>query len=334
MAPTISVIMAVYNSENYLSKAINSILSQTYKDFELIIVDDASIDNSSRIINRFEKVDSRIIVIHNKKNLGIGKSRNIGMDKASGEYIAVMDSDDVSLDNRLQKQITYMKQNPDSLVLGGQLMLIDCNDDVIQATTDYPIKIYRWDTLTSTRVIAHPCMMIRRDYLQRLGGYPENYVNCVDRGLFQKMSLDKDFNMQNLEDLILKYRVHQASTSLKNGNIQKRNSFIFRKETIEALLGQSISDDEFSMIFDKEIQSASVSLTRNSFNLFEAFLKKYKKTYKPIYPEWRYAKNDFAKRSFLLLKRYPVENFRYLCRLLYYDPLIFSKRLRLKFCKD
>ena len=106
--PAISVIMTAYNTEKYIKEAIESILNQTFKDFEFIIVDDGSTDNTRLIIEEYAKKDRRIKILYNKKNLGIVKSLNKAIAIAKGKYIARMDSDDVSKLNRLEKQFVFM----------------------------------------------------------------------------------------------------------------------------------------------------------------------------------------------------------------------------------
>jgi glycosyltransferase involved in cell wall biosynthesis len=108
--PQISVIMAVYNGEKYLAEAIESILNQTFKEFEFIIIDDGSKDNSLNIIKRYAKKDSRIIIIKNEKNMKLAWSLNKGLKIARGKYIARMDSDDISLTDRLEKQYYFLEK--------------------------------------------------------------------------------------------------------------------------------------------------------------------------------------------------------------------------------
>ena len=115
--PLVSVVMPVYNPGKYLVDAIDSILSQTFSNFEFIIVDDASTDGSWKIIKSFAKKDSRIIAFKNKINLGVSLTSNIAISQARGKYIARMDSDDVSTLDRLQKQVDFLKQHPDTCLL-------------------------------------------------------------------------------------------------------------------------------------------------------------------------------------------------------------------------
>ncbi|MDD2913253.1 MAG: glycosyltransferase family 2 protein, partial [Candidatus Pacebacteria bacterium] len=111
--PKISIIMPVYNVETFLSEAIESVLNQTFYDFEFVIINDGSTDNSLEIIKNYEKKDSRIVLLDNKENLGITKSLNIGLNKARGEYIARMDGDDISEKERIEIQYDFLKKNRD-----------------------------------------------------------------------------------------------------------------------------------------------------------------------------------------------------------------------------
>jgi len=127
--PKVSVIMPVYNSENYIKQAIDSILNQTYSDFELIIIDDCPQDKSMDVVNTF--IDDRIHIIHNKLNSGIAYSRNKGLEYSSGKYIAIMDHDDISMKNRFVKQLEYLEKNSEIDVIGGKIQLIDKDGTVI-----------------------------------------------------------------------------------------------------------------------------------------------------------------------------------------------------------
>ena len=110
--PLLTVLMPVYNAEKFLAESINSILSQTYSEFELLILDDASTDNSLKIIKTYAKEDKRIKILVNKTNQGEAKCRNRLLKNSKTEFIAWMDADDISLEDRLQKQMDFLKQNP------------------------------------------------------------------------------------------------------------------------------------------------------------------------------------------------------------------------------
>ena len=129
--PQISVIMPVYNGERFLSEAVESILKQTYQDFEFIIVDDGSTDRSLEIIQYYQALDERIILIENGKNIGVASSLNKGISAAKGEFIARMDADDISLPERLEQQRAFMFTRPDLGVLGCNYYRIHADGELM-----------------------------------------------------------------------------------------------------------------------------------------------------------------------------------------------------------
>ena len=143
--PLVSVIMPVYNGEKYLAEAIDSILVQTFTDFELLIVDDGSQDNSAEIIRSYEKRDSRIRFFQLERNVGSAAARNRGIASASGAYIALMDCDDVSLPKRLQKQVDFLQANPEIGAVGvcGQAV----NEDMTKLLYDLNVPERHCDIL-------------------------------------------------------------------------------------------------------------------------------------------------------------------------------------------
>ncbi len=129
--PKISVIMPVYNAERFIDQAMESILNQTYTGLELLIIDDCSTDSTMENVNRH--TDSRIRIIHNPQNMGIAYSRNEGIRNSTGEYIALMDNDDVAMPERLEKQAAFLQEHPKIDVVGGQYQYIDENGEPVSA---------------------------------------------------------------------------------------------------------------------------------------------------------------------------------------------------------
>ena len=128
--PIISVVLPVYNEEKFIGECIESILNQTYRDFELIIINDASTDGSVGIINNF--LDPRIVLIHNNNNLGIAKSLNRGFEKAKGEFIARIDANDIAVETRFEKQIEYLINHPQCAVVCCPVFKIDKSGNIIE----------------------------------------------------------------------------------------------------------------------------------------------------------------------------------------------------------
>ena len=189
-----------------------------------------------------------------------------------------MDSDDISIETRFEKQVKFMKNHPDTLVLGGQVIRIDHDGNQLPYEWHIPKHIYRWDVLTTKLSVVHGCMMARRELMQAVGGYPENIENAVDRGLYLRMALYPRFNMMNLEDVLFKYRIHPMSTSQNKKSLQLENSRRVRKQSIEVVLGRIISEDEFRVIFEKKPGHVSPELSKQAYPMYLEFYKKFIKS--------------------------------------------------------
>jgi len=223
--PEVSVIMPVYNGEKYLKESIESILNQSFSNFEFIIIDDCSTDDSLRIIEKYG--DPRIALVKNEKHMGITRSLNFGISMAKGKYIARMDCDDISMPKRLKKQFLFMEKNKDVGICGSWIETIGDGEGEIWR---YPIsfddiKAY----LLFASCIIHPSVMIRKKSLGLLK-YNENLENAQDYELWTRMV--DDTIVVNLPDLLLKYRVNKTSLSnqLKKKNADSiREKFLLRK---------------------------------------------------------------------------------------------------------
>ncbi len=212
--PAISVIMTAYNTEKYIKEAIESILNQTFKDFEFIIVDDGSTDNTRLIIEEYAKKDRRIKILYNKKNLGIVKSLNKAIAIAKGKYIARMDSDDVSKLNRLEKQFVFMESNPKVGVCGTNFILINEKG-----------KIIGWKSFPETNEkckkafffcnpFAHNTVMLRKECFDIFGYYNNDFLYAEDLELW--MRFGQKYKLYNLQKYLVYYRVHAINSIFKN----------------------------------------------------------------------------------------------------------------------
>ncbi|MCX7778819.1 MAG: glycosyltransferase [Patescibacteria group bacterium] len=172
--PKVSIILSTYNGSQFIERAIKSVLAQSFNNFELIIVDDGSTDNTFQIINQWAKKDHRIVVLKNKKNLGIQQSANRGLKEAQGALIARLDDDDEWLDcEKLRKQVEFLEKNPDYVLVGTKAIIVDKNYRELyrinQTGLDEEIrkKILRNNLfLTST-------ILFRKEAILKLGGYSE-----------------------------------------------------------------------------------------------------------------------------------------------------------------
>ncbi len=211
--PMISVVMSVYNGEKYIREAIDSILNQTYSDFELIILDDGSTDQTEDIIKGY--TDKRIRYTKNPGNLGLADSLNRGLELSLGKYIARMDSDDIALIDRFQKQVDYLEKHPEVILLGGQSELLN-NGTVIRNEFHAPIE----DEEIRLMILyhnpfLHPTVMMRGEVVRKKTlRYQNRYVDDYDLWV-RMLPYGK---VHNLEDKVLKYRVHDNNFSVVNKN--------------------------------------------------------------------------------------------------------------------
>ena len=207
--------MPVYNAGDFLADAIESILKQTHKNFEFIIVDDHSKDNSWQIIRQYKKMDKRIRAYRNPKNLGVSHTVNRAIQQSHGPYIARMDADDISYNNRLKKQYLYLKNNKDTVAIGTQCILIDGNNKIIGEKT-FPTRhqdIYNY--IFSFVPVQQPSLMINRNKLPKKFQFYVDGMNTAEEiELFFK--LFKYGKVKNLKDYLLMYRIHDNNTSLKD----------------------------------------------------------------------------------------------------------------------
>jgi glycosyltransferase involved in cell wall biosynthesis len=204
--PAISVVMPVYNGEKYLREAIDSILSQTYTDFEFIILNDGSTDKTEEIILSY--TDPRIVYVKNEDNLQIVKTLNKGIGIAKGKYIARMDADDISLPERFEKQFKFMEENPEVGVCGAWIETFGNQSLFWQYPVNHnEIRI----SLLFYSCMGHPTVMIRNDFRDLLF-YDQNYNKAEDYELWQRLVRITKFH--NLPFFLLKYRLHLNQTDL------------------------------------------------------------------------------------------------------------------------
>lgn len=222
MKPEVSVIMPVYNMESYLEEAVDSILRQSFKNFELIVVDDASTDRSWDVLCTY--YDSRLVCLRNIDNIGNYPSRNKGMRVAKGKYICVMDADDIAFPDRIEKQFEYMEQHPDVLACGCQFICIG-----IDNTYPRPLKYQdiQLQLLKDNRFL-HPSLFIRTAVLKELGGYDERYRYSSDYDLACRLALRGE--IVNIPDVLMQYRIHNAQISSAHRSGQKQYACEIRQK--------------------------------------------------------------------------------------------------------
>ncbi len=183
----VSVVMSVYNGEPFLTECIDSILQQTYRDFELIVVNDASTDNTAQILNDYAKRDNRIKIIRNDSNIGLTKSLIKAIDSSSGDYIARIDADDVMLPNRLEHQKSELDNNTELVLVGSDYENIDLSGRSINKVISSRKQNIK-KSLLMKNILAHSTVMFRRGVYYKAGMYNKEMYYAQDYDLWLRMS--------------------------------------------------------------------------------------------------------------------------------------------------
>lgn len=213
--PLVSVIMTAFNEEKHIKEAIESVLNQTYENFEFIIINDGSTDKTEEIIASYK--DARIKYIKNEKNLKLIASLNIGLDAAVGEYIARMDADDICLSIRLQTQVEFMNSNPDIGISGSQLTIFgNASGEMKYPISHDDIKL----GLFITSCFGNNVVIFRRSIFEKYKlYYPTGYFHAEDYKCWTNWALVA--KTQNLTIQLVKYRSHANSVSIQNKGVQR-----------------------------------------------------------------------------------------------------------------
>jgi glycosyltransferase involved in cell wall biosynthesis len=233
--PSVSVLMSVFNGQAFLSEAIESILRQTFRDFEFVIIDDGSTDDTSEILSAYANRDARVLVFHHD-NKGRAESLNIGMSFAKGQYIARMDADDIALRDRLQEQYDFMQCHPEVGLLSGAYERISSDGQLLDIVRpplrDDQIRLM----MLRTSAMCHPAVMMRKEIALLAGGYRASLLDADDYDLWLRMS--EHTQMANLENTILRYRVHPKQASVANSISQALCVIAARTAAMRRKLGE------------------------------------------------------------------------------------------------
>lgn len=259
--PQISVVMPAYNAEKYVTEAINSILNQTFTDFEFIIINDASNDSTKEIIESFR--DQRIKLINNEQNQGVAKSLNIGISAAKGKYIARMDADDISLPERFQTQFNFMEQNPEIDICGSWAETFGYEKKIIEAPLSHgDIK----DTNFFSCSMLHPTVIfINKGEVI----YSQEYTSAQDYDLWSRM-IDK-LIFANIPEVLLLYRTHPNQIGAMKKQEQNNNANIVRMKNLSTI-GIKLSENEqkiYNDFFAEQFIPENIEEVATAVNIFE-----------------------------------------------------------------
>lgn len=244
----VTVLMSVHNGEKYLREAIESILNQTFKDFEFIIVNDGSADSSKEIIFSYD--DPRIVYVENETNIGLTKSLNKGLKLAKGEYIARMDADDISLPERLEKQTNFLNKNQDIALVGSLSQTIDTQGNTLNNNQESLFKEKIYYNLYFGNVFPHSSVMFRKTAVESVGGYDENFRQAQDLDLWSRLS--KQFAIGMESSILIKWRNSMNNISSQQQESQRNFADMVFKRTMGELFpkNQKVNSEEIQCFHD------------------------------------------------------------------------------------
>ena len=259
-SPAISVVLPVYNAEAYVSEAVESILAQSFTDFELIAINDGSTDGSGAILRGLAARDTRIVLVE-RPNDGLVSALNEGIESARAEFIARMDADDVAMPERFALQYARMVKEPELAVLGCLIRWMDRVGNIIELANQplTPKAIAR--CLEQGCPVAHPTVMMRRGAVLKVGGYRKAFPHAQDYDLWLRVS-DLGYAIANLPQPLLNYRIHDANVSAVHrekqalGNTLTRFAHRARKAGLpDPLEGVETIDAEFIQTVPAQLRS-------------------------------------------------------------------------------
>lgn len=209
--PNITVLMSCYNAAKWLDEAVNSVINQTYKDLEFIIIDDGSTDDTLKLIKYFSAIDSRIIVIE-KPNTGLADSLNLGIQQARGQWIARLDADDLCEPTRLEKQVAYARQHPNSVFIGSGLLKINADGHFLRSHRYPAYHAALLENLRTARNFPpHSSAFYRTQVVRAIGGYRIRIRRAEDWDLWLRLS--EVGELACLAELLVRIRQHDEQIS-------------------------------------------------------------------------------------------------------------------------
>lgn len=257
--PKVSVLMPVYNvKEEYLRESIESILNQTYSDFEFIILDDCSADDIESVVNSYN--DKRIKFFRNKQNLGIAKSRNKLMEHAQGEYAALMDNDDISLPERLEKQVQFLDINPEISIVSAAYETFPKKTIIKQPLNPGYLDLYKGC------IITHPLAMFRLDDMKKFNlQYDDSFVCSQDYELWSRAI--RYLKIANLPEVLLKYRVLEESVTHQKAALAFEEDTKIRQKMLEFLSGDEEIQNKIKSKYFPILTPKKNSFLQNIFSI-------------------------------------------------------------------
>ena len=258
--------MPVFNAELYLDKSLNSVLKQTYKNFKLYVIDDCSNDSSWTIIKKFMKIDNRVIGIKLKNNKGMAYCLNKVNQISNADYVARIDSDDIMEVNRIEEQLNYLKEYPDTIVLSSTGKYINEQDEILgKIPNDYidHNKIIEKFKKSKPVGLLHPSVIYNRKKIIEVGGYRGEYWPSDDIDLWARL-LEKNYKIRVQNLSLIRYRVHFKS-SVSSKFIENRQKYRWVEECIKL---RKKNKRELSFAEFKKLNKITINQYRKDFSKF------------------------------------------------------------------
>jgi glycosyltransferase involved in cell wall biosynthesis len=220
--PKVTVLMSVYNGEEYLNEAIDSILGQTFKEFEFLIINDGSADKTGEILKRYN--DPRIRILNNEENVGLTKSLNKGLKLARGEYIARQDADDISMPERLKKEVEFLEQNRNVGLVGTDYFMVNEEGEAVHIVKclngcrELKVKLLEGNQF------GHGSVMFRRECIDNIGTYREEFKLAQDYDFYLRIA--EAYDMANISEPLYNWRINIKSVSVKKKMLQDKYALL------------------------------------------------------------------------------------------------------------
>ena len=311
----VTVLMSVYNDEKFLSGGIESILNQTFTNFEFLIINDASTDSTSAILQEYARKDSRVRVLNNENNMGLTVSLNNGLNSALGKYIARLDSDDISLKQRLERQVNFLDKHPKIGVLGSGAEIIDVDGNITgKFTPSTSPAVIRWRLLFGNCML-HSTVMFRRDIVLQAGGYPSDCFIAQDYDLWSRLMFKTD--ICQLPDTLVNYRQNTNAISIKNFDKQAETSIRVVHRNMTNFFDMELPLDIVKALCDsynvrRHFPLSNGDTIRQASQLIMEFSQKYFERYNLTKKDRREIERDVVKKLLALSRAnagvFPIES--------------------------
>lgn len=268
-SPLVSVIMPVFNCEKYVGEAIESIIKQTYYNWELLICDDYSTDDSLVVIRKYASVDKRITYYANRLNCGAASVRNFLIERSQGELVALMDADDKCDSRRFEAQIELMKNRRLDACGTNHCTIDDCGRVTAYYRNPAPYQQILWSAFNNFR-FCNASLLIKRECLLKINGYDERWnTEAEDIDMLFRFLLSR-YKIESLDECYYFYRLHGQNVSNRNNEVQQRNSYSATGALLNTILEEKCSDDFVN--FMKYYHRADFRFSGDCFILFNNFL--------------------------------------------------------------